>query len=217
MNVRAKTVFCAFAAAGLTAVANAGVVISTIAYDDLSGNFSVTGPGSGIFTALAVNNLQHQSAMTASRLIPVQNDADFFPGFFGNAGAADISITIITNTITNMGFGSFVVTDIDGDTITGDITGEWANVGGIFMAFNGELNNVAFNGMTFNGEAGSSFDMNFAGGPLFDGAIVQLTTAAGGYAGISNSTTGGLLQILPSPGAVALLGLGAFAARRRRA
>jgi uncharacterized protein (TIGR03382 family) len=189
-------------------------VIASVTYDDLAGNFVSTGPGMGMFTARAVNTAQLQSTMTASRLVPVQSDAEFASGFVSAADPADIVISIATNTGTLAGNGSFVVTDVDGDTITGNISGSWANLG-IFLAFNGALSNVQFNGGTFNGNLGS-FSTLFAGGPPFDGAIVQLTTASGGFGGINNSTTGGTLQIVPSPGALALLGLGGLAAARRR-
>lgn len=207
----------AVAVMALASVASAGVadVIATVTYDDLAGNFTTTGPNTGTFTAFAVDNARLQSSMTGSRLIPVQADAQFGPGFVSAANPADIVISINTNTVTLVGSGSFVVTDVDGDTITGNISGSWSSIAGIFLAFNGALSNVQFSGSSFDGDLGS-FNSIFPGGPLFDGAIVQLTTGAPSFANVANSVTGGTLQITPTPGTLALLAAGGLMTRRRR-
>lgn len=210
--------FCVVGSAAVLMMAAASVqaeVIATVTYDDLDGNFAFTGPNAGVFTANAVDRVGRNSSMTASRLVPIQNNANFPAGFVSLPDSSNLQIVINTNTLTLHGIGSFVATDVDGDTITGDIDGDWANIAGIFMAFNGSLSNVLFNGAVFNGQAGS-FGTSFFSAPPYDGAIVQLTTAAGGFAGIINSDTGGDLQITPAPGTLALLGLAGFAGRRRR-
>lgn len=206
------------AAMGLASVASADV-IATVTYADLNGNFTGTGPGTGNFNAVAVAGGLLNSSMTASRLVPVLGDAEFSPGFVAAANPANFTISINTNTITLAGTGSFAVTDVDGDTITGNIAGDWENIGGFFMAFNGTLSNVQFTGTSFDGEIGA-FSTIFAGGPPFDGAIVQLTSTlsvpGGGFGAIVNAATSGTLQIVPAPGAIALLGLGGLVVSRRR-
>ncbi len=74
---------------------------------------------------------------------------------------------------------------------------------------------------TFNGMAGTAFEMNNWPAPQpFDGAIVQLTFGSPNFfeTSFANRNTGVTMQQIPTPGALALLGLGGLAiARRRRA
>lgn len=205
--------------AGFAGAANADV-IATLTYDDLAGSYRGDGP-TGVFSARAVSLPGVlQSSGATSRIVPTQGNADFAPGFVAGADPADFIITInttVTGPGTATGAGSFTATDIDGDTVTGTLIGDWTSAGAGILFFNGALSNVLLNGQTFNGNTGS-WDMNLPGQAPFDGAIVQLTFSGSGFfdQNFENRATGTTLQIVPAPGALALLGLGGLAAARRR-
>lgn len=205
--------------AGFAGAANADV-IATLTYDDLAGSFRRDG-NAGVFQARAVNLPGVlQSSGATSRIVPTQGNADFVPGFVAGADPSDFVITINTNITgsgTATGLGNFVATDIDGDTVTGSLAGDWTSAGAGILFFNGALSNVLLNGQTFNGNSGS-WDMNLPGTPPFEGAIVQLTFSGSGFfdQNFDNRATGTTLQIVPAPGALALLGLGGLVAARRR-
>lgn len=207
--------------AGFAASANADV-IATLTYDDLAGSFTRDG-NAGNFQARAVNLPgQLQSSGSTSRIVPTQGNADFNPGFVSGSDPADFVIniaTVLTGPGTATGNGTFTATDIDGDTVTGVLTGDWTSAGAGVLFFNGSLSNVLLNGRTFNGNTGSGWDMNLPGTPPYDGAIVQLTFSGSGFfdQNFSNRATGTTLQIVPAPGALALVGLGGLVATRRRA
>lgn len=206
--------------AGFAGAANADV-IATLTYDDLGGSYTARSSTSGNFVARAVNLPGVlQSSGATSRIVPTQGNADFVPGFVSGADPSDFVINIAT-TITGVGTasgnGSFTATDIDGDTVTGSLIGDWTSAGAGILFFNGALSNVLLNGQTFNGNSGS-WDMNLPGTPPFDGAIVQLTFSGAGFfdQNFENRATGTTLQIVPAPGALALVGLGGLVAARRR-
>jgi hypothetical protein len=227
---RATAVIVALAGGAITS-ANAEV-IATVSYHDLAGNYvQSSNPSVGSFSAVAVNTANLQSSYEASRLVPVSETASFEAGFVSNPfNPADFQITLSVNKVNSTlatGAGSFTATDRDGDTITGNLSGAWTFGGGGFIFFNGNLSNVVYtdNGAadnTFDGTEGGDFGMNFNAVPPFAGSVVQLVFGGPGSTGFftqsfSDRATGGSMQIVPSPGSIALLGLGglAFASRRR--
>jgi len=168
-----------------------------------------------------------------SRLVPANGVADFQPGFVSGGDFADFVLTMsVTHTgSTGTGTGSFVSTDADGDTITGNISGTWSIDGG-YIAFVGTLSGVMINNVsedgTFDGSNTGSWSTDFAGyTPPFDGAIVKLTEQTSNFfqANFVNAATGLSAQIttetvpLPSAalaGFATLAGLGAARTARRR-
>jgi hypothetical protein len=215
------------AIAGFSAAANAENVIASFTYDDLSGGFTRVGdPGNGIFRAAAVSTTGLRSSGDVSRLVPGYGTASFADGFTSLGGSAGFNVDITVMQIgpgLALGSGQFVCTDLDGDTITGSIAGSWYSLPGQFIAFNGALENVTFND---NGRPDDSFDgttggfqmSGLPGTPPYTGAYVQLTFGApsffqNSFAGRATGVTG---QILPTPGCVALLGLGGLTIARRR-
>lgn len=212
---------------GVAASANAEV-IATMSYDDLAGSYAASSATTGVFTAIAVNTGALQSSYEASRLIPGAGSASFEAGFQSNPfNPADfvISMNVVRiNASLATGSGTFTATDRDGDTITGTISGNWVPVGSLFIAFNGNLSGVSFNDNgaadgTFDGTEGGDFALAFNAAQPFVGSMTQLITrqGAGFFTGsFADKATGGAMQIIPSPGSMALIGLGGLMVAGRR-
>ncbi len=226
---RATAVIVALAGGAITS-ANAEV-IATVSYHDLAGSYvQSSNPSVGSFTAVAVNTASLQSAYEASRLVPTSETASFEAGFVSNPfNPADFVISLSVNKVSSSlatGSGTFTATDRDGDTITGTMSGAWTFGGVGFIFFNGNLSNVVYsdNGPadnTFDGTEGGDFGMDFNAVPPFAGSVVQLVFGGAGASGFftssfSDRATGGSMQIVPSPGSIALLGLGGLAMVGRR-
>lgn len=215
-------------AAALANVASGDVVIATMQYDDLRGDYVGNSSG-GVFTATAVNQVGgKRSYGDVSRLVTPASTARFQPGFVGAGGFANFVVTINVGAVSGLnapGVGTLVATDIDGDTITATLDGNWGSPAAGFVFFSGAMTNVFFNDNfaqdgQFNGSLDGSIDMNLPGVPPFEGWLVQLLFGAPGFfnQNFSDRAVGLNAQIIPAPGAIALLGLGGLAAvsRRRR-
>lgn len=212
------------AVAGGIATANADV-ISTLTYDDLAGSWN---SGAGLFTAVAVDQgaAGLQSAGEASRLIAPENSASFDVGFTSRTTASftmSLTATVTGDPAVKNGVGSFTAVDVNGDSITGSLDGQWLDLGNGFVAYNGTVSNAFFNNPSqdgkFDGEAGSFFNMLFPTGQgPYEGAAAALVLNAGSFftQDFQNATTGSLIQIVPAPGSLALLGLAGLTAGRRR-
>lgn len=223
--MRIRSVVAVAGIAAVASLANADVIAS-FSYDDLAGSYSGTA-GVGNFSAVAVDTTALQSSGDASRLVPAEGNAVFEAGFVSGANPADFQINVSVNVDAPghaVGAGTFTATDADGDTITGSIAGEW-NLVGSFLAFSGNLSNVFLNDNgasdnMFNGTDGSSTDwsMNLPGSAPFEGAIVNLVFGATDFfaSNFEDRATGVTAQIIPAPGALALLGLGGIVTGRRR-
>ena len=220
----------AVAAGALTSVASADV-IATMTYDDLAGSFNF---GTGQFTAVAADQgpMGLQSAGEVSRTDGNPGSASFEVGFVSGANAADFvlnsSVVIVTPGQLATGVGSFTSTDADGDTVTGDLSAVWIfDAVNSFIYMNAVLSNVR---VTDNADAQGNFDDQFNGSQLgsfqisgmgtqpYDGALTQIVFGAGSFftGDFRNAATGLTAQILPTPGSLALLGLGGLVATRRR-
>ncbi len=219
--MRISKVSSAAVAAGLFMAAGAmAQPIASATYFDLSGNWN-----GALFTAFATAQPGLNSSGSVARLVSPVGTADFQPGFVAGANPADFSLALTYipgGPGIGIGAGSFSITDADGSTMTGSISGLWIddsanNPGQVF--FNGALSNVTFSGATFDGTNGGSFSTLFGGTPPYDGAITQLFLSPPGNfftSPFSDVNTGVTMQILPAPGAMALLGLGGLIATRRR-
>lgn len=130
-------------------------------------------------------------------------------------------------TFSATGTGSFTLTDADGDTLAGDIAGQWTRMSN--DSFHGSLSNVMF---TDNGVLDNSFDghfgsvsMSFATASPWTGGITDLVVGdapwfgaewvPGGYVGGSVDAT---VTAVPAPTALllGLLGLGSTGLKLRR-
>lgn len=218
-----------FAILGLTAALGqaSAEVILTFGFTDLSGSFEREAiPGSGQFRAQAVDSGLLRTAGDVSRLGAGAGTANFDDGFVSRSDFANVVIDISVfnnNGTTAQGSGTFRVTDDDGDTLTGTISGTWVRGNGSTF-FNGDLSNVALadnesSDGFFNGTDGGVFGLNLPGSAPYEGAFVQLFISNPGF--FSRTFRGISVQvgaeIVPSPGTLALAGLGGvFALNRRR-
>lgn len=219
--MRISKISSAAVAAGLFMAAGASAQpIVSATYFDLSGNWN-----GALFTAFAAAQPGLNSSGSVARLVSPGGTADFEPGFVSGANPADFFLAlsfIPGGPGIGLGFGSFSITDADGSTMSGSINGLWVddsanNPGQVF--FNGSLSGVTFAGATFDGTNGGSFSTLFGGTPPYDGAITQLFLSPPGNfftSPFSDVNTGVTMQILPAPGALALMGLGGLIVGRRR-
>ncbi len=200
--------------AALASGASADAILS-FGFTDLAGTYDHT---AGSFSA--VDDADTSGDVT--RLEPPISSANYDVGFSGGTAAASFVVSVF-NKVGSLaqGMGSFSIVDADGDVLSGDITGTWISSGlGIF--FNGDLSNVAFtlsgNGM-FDGPSGGSFDPSFSGTPPYEGALVQLFVPPSSNFFNSDFTVDSVEvsgEIIPTPGALALVGMAGIAGLRRR-
>lgn len=195
--------------------------IVTFGFTDLDGDFVYNqNNNTGSFTAVASSLASGGPFATSgdvTRVLPVTGTAQFDTNFIDQADsgnfALNMNISNITNTTAFVANGAFTITDANGDTITGNLTGNWARLGGVFGSFAGTMDNIAFNNTsgdgTFDGSDGGSFSMLFPGGPFYDGAIIVLETGSWFKESFEDTDTQVEASILiPAPGAVLLGVLG---------
>jgi len=218
---RSRIALALAALAGGIATANADVVL-TLTYHDLDGSYTQSSPGVGSFSAVAGSN----AAGEVSRVDSNPGGASFGVGFQAEPNPANfqlsLSVNVILPNLAATGAGSFTATDADGDTISADIDGTWIyDTVNSFIFFNGSLSNVVAsdNGTQddmFNGTQFGNFQISGMG--LTEGALTQIVFGAGSFftSNFSGAATGATAQVIPAPGALALVGLGGLVAGRRR-
>ena len=219
---RVMTVSVVLAVAAVAGSAQAQ--LASFAYNALGGNFSPTTPGNGTFLARAVDLPTLRTDGSFRRIAVPGGTADFFPGFVSATNPADIVLSLDLSSITAtsaVGTGNIVITDVNGVTFSASVAGTWTVVGSgasTFSTFSGAMTAANFspNSGLFVGDAGS-FALPLPGAPL-EGAVVTLSFTGANFlgSGFSGRTTNVIGQIVPTPGAVALLGLGGMLAARRR-
>ncbi len=224
--VSARVMGGAVVALAIAAGSATADVIATFGYTDLNGRYVKSSATTGTFTARADGGVLNTGG-DVTRLAAPGGTAQFDTGFMDLGTFADVLITLsvtVTGVGEATGAGTVVLTDVDGDTLTADIGGIWQSPGGGVVFYSGLLSNVFFNDNgaadgTFDGISGS-FDMDLPGDPPYTGAFSQLYIRfTGGFFtnNFNNQTVSADGQIIPAPGALALLGVAGLAARRRRA
>lgn len=216
------------AAAGLAlaaTAASADVSITTFAYSDLDTSYFTQDGQSGLFTARAGSD----SSGDVTSLVTGAQTAEYDNAFANDdSSLADVVFEMnISNITANSAdaAGSFTITDMDGDTISGSLAGAWAraSAGATILFFNGTLSDVVYtasgNG-SFEGTAGPGFDLTpFLLGNSFSGGLVQVSFGVDSFFDQSFELSGSQFSgtIVPTPGAAALLiGAGGIVSRRRR-
>ena len=166
--------------------------------------------------------------MTLNRIeAPIETVALEYAG--GSATLGDFSLWMDLDNITATtatAIGEFTITDIDGDTITGDITGNWALIGG-YTRFSGDMSDIQWTSDDgfFNGDSGSddaAVPLDLVTFPPWDGHIIDLTInheawmLSSGWSGKIKQAT--IFAVVPTPTAVLLgiLGLGAVGLKLRK-
>jgi hypothetical protein len=208
------------ATAGVEVPASADVLVS-LTYDDLSGSFDTA---TNLFTARAVNNAILQSSGDTSRLASPSGNAFFDAGFVSLPTQANFVLTctvVLTGQFTATGSGTFSATDVDGDAITGSFDGNWGRPAPGFVFFSFARCSVQLNPTgdgVFEGTAGGAWDMLLPATTPYDGVSPQLVFGGSTFfaSTFSNRALGVTIQVVPAPGALALLGLGAAASIPRR-
>lgn len=213
-----RRILVAGAVVGLGGVA-AGAPILSFGFTDLSGSFDT---GSATFQAVASDTAALTSSGDVTRLAAPGGTANFDTGFVTNSAFANVNIAMSVSLIDAQnadGIGSFTIIDDDGDTITGTIMGKFHTPGAGITFFTGLLSEVTLTGTTFDGPDGGSFDMDLPGEAPYPGAFVALYIRDGGgffgsnFDGVSIQVDG---EILPTPGAMALVSLGGLIVSPRR-
>lgn len=162
-----------------------------------------------------------------TRLEAPMGDAWFFVNDW--IAGADLSISMAITNIGDTsadGSGSFIFTDIDGDTITGNLAGTWGRTA-TSNDFEGTLSNVIF---TDNDDPDGNFDATYTAAsmsfsqpsPWIESLNILSETDVWFNDGIdyttSNSNAEGSVVAVPVPAAVILgiLGLGAVGIKLRK-
>ena len=216
------------AAAGLAfaaSLATADVAITTFTYSDLDTSYFTADGDTGLFTARAGAD----SSGDVTGLVAGAETAEYSPAFAtDDSSLADVVFEMnISNITANSAdaAGSFTITDVDGDTISGSLAGAWAraSAGATILFFNGTLSDVVYTAGgdgVFEGVDGAGFDLTpFLLNNAFSGGLVQVSFGVDSFFDQSFELSGSQFSgtIVPTPGAAALLlGAGGLVARRRR-
>ena len=213
-----KTSFLSVVLCASAGTALAGTPLASFTYSDLLGSYDTS---TNIYTAVAGD----VSSGDVTRIAGPGGSAEFDTGFNSISAFADYQIELLVGNIqggTADGNGTLTITDDNGDTITGDVNGQFRVFGGS-VAFEGFLGNVFFNDVTgdgsFDGTSSGSFSTAFPATPPYEGSVVNLFFDPGSFfgTGFSNEFTLSSGLIIPAPSAIGLglAGL-ALASRRRR-
>jgi hypothetical protein len=218
MNCKTMAIVAIAGAAG-AAVASPDPAVLSYTYSDLNGSFSVN---DGKFTAVADSS----TSGDVTRLDgPTDDVAEFDADFVSGPDLANAVFEINVSNIglfTADGAGTFELTDTNGDTVAGAMTGTWMRdlVGNIF--FQGQIHSTMVTDNSgdqlFNGATTGSFSTVFNNLPM-DGALVVLAfDPAPSFFSEDFSDISTLIsaRLVPTPGTAGLLAVGGLAALRRR-
>ncbi len=151
----------------------------------------------------------------------------FNSGFADGLTTADSLFSMELSNITALGadaVGTFEITDVNGDTLSGSYTGTWTNQFG-FGFFDGHISVAQYNDTEsgnniFEGTAGQGFSVPTQ---ALEGGLSMLLQMPewfdsnnGNFNARTTQLDGILVNTVPAPGALALAGLGGIVAGRRR-
>jgi hypothetical protein len=196
--------------------------IMSFTYSDLNGSFST---GTNNFTA--VNQGITDGDVTRLEGPPMTANFDYLNAGIGSSSfTLDLDVSAIT-AATASSTGTLVITDVDGDQWTADVSGNWVNVAGS-ANLNGILSNVqplSTGDGVFEGTTGA-FSMAFATPMPYFGNIITLvfggwfSDGAGTPSNFSERNvlaSGQVTSAIPSPSALLLgmVGLAVMVVRHR--
>lgn len=199
----------------VAAPAMAATTVIDIGWNGLTGNFD----GAASYTT----SQEAFTSGTVTRVLPPIGVAFFGPGY-ANGMSISLTISAITPT-TAHGVGTFIITDPDGDTITGNVVGDWTKTG-TSADFAGTAGNILYtdNGavdVAFDGDTAGSASMVGLAGPL-SATTFRITSDIGSSwfntGAFTDPVENVAIKIIPAPGAVLLgmLGFGLVGYIRRR-
>lgn len=213
-------VMCMIAAPASASLFEVSVVSPTTTYDGtatFTANANATLASAANTTQYGIVNGSTPPALGTSALFVWPSDLGSF--------SLNMTISNINNTTkTADGVGSFTLTDVDGDTVTADISGQWEREGSTNQ-FGGVLGNVYYNtlgnGTGVDGGSGS-VPMGFTAPQPWVGGITQIEAKLPWFGAITSpatATSGSIdIAITPVPGAVllGLLGISAAGIKLRK-
>lgn len=221
--------------ATMTLGAAALMTIAGSAHADLAATFGYTDMGANwdsVSSQLVIGAEDNATLSTSGDLTNYlgagfSSTALFNDGFADGSTSADSQFEMTLSNITANSAdasGSFTITDINGDTLTGVYAGTWTNQFG-FGFFDGQITAAVYNDTesgnnVFEGNAGQTFVVP---ADALEGGLSMLlqmpewfSTQDGDFQARTTQLDGILVSTVPAPGALALMGLGGMIAGRRR-
>ncbi|MFK7760408.1 MAG: PEP-CTERM sorting domain-containing protein [Phycisphaerales bacterium] len=222
-----KTLLITAALTAITGAAQAQDLAATFGFTDMGANWNA-GTNVLLVSADENNTISTSGDLTNYLGESFPTTALFNSGFADGSTSADSEFEMTLSNITATSAdatGSFTVTDINGDTLSGSYIGTWTNQFG-FGFFDAEITIANYSDGTeagnevFEGNAGQTFVIPSE--PMNGGLsmLLQMPEWFDSQNGNFNARTtqlDGILVNVPTPGSLALLGMGgALVSRRRR-
>lgn len=215
----------AAALASVAGAANAQDLAATFGFTDMGANWNAS---DGVLNIGAdhAGNISTTGDLTNYFGGGLPATALFANAFADGSTSADSQFNMDLSNITATSAdatGTFTITDINGDTLSGSYTGTWVNQFG-FGFFDGEVvaasyNDVESGNNVFEGTAGQTFAVPVADLTGGLSMLLQMPEWFDSNNGNFNARTtqlDGILVTVPTPGSLALLGLGGIVAGRRK-
>lgn len=219
-----STIIAAAALSTLAGAAHADLA-ATFGYTDMGANWN-QGASQLNVGASATNTLSTSGDITNYLGDGFPSTALFNSGFADGSTSADSQFTMDLSNITATtadASGTFMITDINGDTLSGTYVGTWTNQFG-FGFFDGQILAASYNATesgnsVFEGNAGQTFAVPtdaLTGGLSMLLQMPEWFDSNNGNFNARTTQLDGILVNVPTPGSLALLGLGGLISGRRR-
>ena len=164
--------------------------VLSFSYDALAGSFDPTGDDTGDFVATATTALGETSLFTTGsvkRLVEPSGMALFAFAPYLDFADADFTLALSVFDIDRdsnraSATGTLTAVDIDGDTISGAVSGGWRLISGqaTFTGSIGEIAIVSDDGL-FDGQFDTGFSAAFEDVDQMIGVVTDITGVSGGF------------------------------------